>query len=469
MESRVKYSSFDMRTILIACCAGIFIMPLMSTMMNLALVSIGIEFGVGSRSLAMVNTTFLLASVMVMVPLARLSDIFGRKKMFITGLFVTVTSALIAAFSPSFEVLLAMRFVMGAGSAAISISSVAMLTEVFPFEKRGWAIGIQSTFIYLGIAVGPALGGAICDLLGWRYLFIFMVPFAAFALAFVLRFKKEIISDAGGSMDYRGSIIYGVTIMLTMYGVINLPNIWAAAMILIGLAMLYVFIRVMKRTDSPVLDLSVFKHRVFSRACISAYMNYASSYSVAFFMALYLQSIGALTASQAGLILLIQPGIQVAFTAKSGSYSDRIKDKRLLPTLGMAITCVAVSMVIFLGTEINFWHVGAVLVLFGIGYAFFSAPNTNSVMSSVPPKNRGEASGMIALVRQVGMMTSMGIAMCCIVMIMGTMDNLDDPSTFGQFIEVIRAAFTVCLGMCVVGTIFSWFRGKTAPDGTEFR
>ncbi|MDR2698196.1 MAG: MFS transporter [Candidatus Methanoplasma sp.] len=466
MEPPAKYTSIDTKTVLIACCAGIFIMPLMSTMMNLALVPIGVEFEVGSRSLAMVNTTFLLASVMVMVPLARLSDISGRKKVFIAGLIVTVASALIAAFSPSFEILLVMRFVMGAGSAAISISSVAMLTEVFPFERRGWAIGIQSTFIYLGIAIGPALGGFICDLLGWRYLFFFMVPFAAIALVFISRFKREIISDAGGSMDYRGSLMYGVTIILTMYGVINLPNLWAAALILVGLAMLFVFIREMKRANSPVLDLSVFRHKVFSRACISAYMNYGSSYSVAFFMALYLQSIGALTASQAGLILLIQPVIQVAFTAKSGSYSDRIADKRMLPTLGMAITCVAVFMVIFLGTEVNFYYIAAILILFGTGYAFFSAPNTNAVMSSVPPKNRGEASGMIALVRQVGMMTSMGVAMCCIVTIMGTMDNLN-PSTYEQFIDVIRAAFTVCLAMCVVGTIFSWFRGKSAAEATD--
>ncbi|MCL1811196.1 MAG: MFS transporter [Methanomassiliicoccaceae archaeon] len=468
MESPAKYSSADMRIVLIACCAGIFIMPLMSTMMNLALVSIGDEFGVGSRSLAMVNTTFLLASVAVMVPLARLSDISGRKKLFIAGLFTTLASALIAAFSPSFEILLVMRFVMGAGSAAISISSVAMLAEVFPFERRGWAIGIQSTFIYLGIAVGPALGGFICDLLGWRYLFFFLIPFTLVSLAFILRFKKEIISDAGAKMDYRGAMMYGVTIMLTMYGVINLPSLWAAVLAAVGLAMLSVFILMMKRTPSPVLDLSVFKHKVFSRACISAYMNYASSYSVAFFMALYLQSIGALTASQAGLILLIQPAIQVAFTAKSGSYSDRIADKRILPTLGMAITCVAVFMVIFLGTEVNFFYIGVTLVLFGIGYALFSAPNTNAVMSSVPPKNRGEASGMIALVRQIGMMTSMSVAMCCIAMIMGTMDNLN-PSTFDQFVDVIRAAFSVCLAMCVVGTFFSWFRGKPTAEEAGYK
>jgi branched-subunit amino acid permease len=100
-------------------------------------------------------------------------------------------------------------------------------------------------------------------------------------------------------------------------------------------------------------------------------------------------------------------------------------------------------------------------MLLGLGFALFSAPNTNSIMSSVPPKNRGEASGMIAVVRQLGMMTSMGIAMCCITLIMGTVNRVD-LSTYDQFIQVIQAAFTICLIMCVIGTLFSWFRGDTS-------
>ncbi|MDR1404824.1 MAG: MFS transporter [Candidatus Methanoplasma sp.] len=466
METPVKYTSSEMKTVLIACCAGVFITALMSTMMNMALVHIGTDFSVGSKSLAMVNTSFLLASVIVMVPLARLSDIAGRKKIFVAGLVITIVSALIAAFSPNFEILLLMRLLMGAGSAALSLAGVAMLTDIFPRERRGWAIGVQSTFVYLGIAIGPALGGFICDFLGWRALFFFMIPFAFVALFFILGFKKEIISDKDAKMDCRGSFLYGVTIVLTMYGAINMPEIWAVALVAAGLIMLCVFVAVMKRTKSPVLDLGVFKHKAFSRSCMAAYMNYASSYSVSFFIALYLQSIGALSASHAGLVMLIQPLVQVALTAKFGSYSDKIKDKRILPTAGMAITCAAVLIIIFLGTEMNLIHVLSALILLGLGYAMFAAPNTNTIMSSVPPKNRGEASGMISVVRQAGMMTSMGIAMCCISLIMGTADSIN-PSTYGQFVGVIKAAFSVCLAMCIAGVIFSWFRGDADEEYAE--
>jgi Arabinose efflux permease len=468
METRAGYTQKEMSIVLIACCAGIFITPLMSTMMNLALVAIGVEFDVGSRSLAMVNTTFLLASVIAMVPFARLSDIYGRRKIFIIGLVTILISSVAAAFSVNFEMLLAMRFMIGVAAAAISVSSIAMLTDVFPIHKRGWAIGIHTTFVYLGVAIGPALGGFLSDGIGWRSLFFFIVPFAAVSLFMLYSFKKEIISHGGMHMDIRGSILYGVTIMMTMYGLINLPELWAAIMTLAGLSLLFVFIRLMKRTESPVLDLSVFKHKIFSRSCITAFMNYASSYSVSFFMALYLQSIGALSASEAGLVMLIQPIIQVALSAKSGSYSDKLSDKRILPTLGMILTCVAVFMIIFLGTEVNFYYVAVILLLLGMGYALFSAPNTNTIMSSVPPGNRGEAAGMISVVRQTGMMLSMAIAMCCITFIMGSTDNLN-PSTYGDFVNVIRVAFVICLGMCIVGTFFSWFRGDLKEFENQIR
>jgi len=475
MESYVKSLSGEKKNLLIACCIGALIMPLMSTMMNLALVDIGEWFDVGSKDLAMVNTIFLLGSVVAMVPFARLSDIIGRKKIFIFGLIVTTVSAMAAALSPHFYVLLIMRFISGVGVAAVSTTSVAMLTEVFPFERRGWAIGIQTACIYVGSAIGPAFGGFICGFLGWREIFFLTIPFTVVSLFFILRFKRELVACAG-CMDYRGAVLFSATIMVTMCGAIGLPdiwngsielqNLWSPVLIAIGLAMLYYFLKAVKKAEFPVLDTSVFKYKVFSRSCLAAYMNYASSYSVSFFMALYLQSIGALSPMQAGLVIMIQPAIQVVLTAKFGSHSDRIRDKRILPTLGMAITGAGVAMIIFLGTTVNFWFVGLLLVVLGVGYGVFAAPNTSAVMTSLPPKNRGAASGIIALVRQLGMMTSVTIAMCSISIIMGTADNLG-PSTvdsFAPFVTVLQVAFTACFIMCVIGTIVSWFRGNN-PEG----
>lgn len=186
---------------------------------------------------------------------------------------------------------------------------------------------------------------------------------------------------------------------------------------------------------------------------------------MAFFFALYLQHIGALSAMQAGAVMLIQPLIQVLVTPRSGALSDRISDKRILPTIGMSITALGTLMVIFLGTSCNLYYVAAILFTLGLGFGIFSAPNTSLIMSSVPPKDRSAASGATAIFRQTGMMVSMGIAMCCISMIMGSTTAIT-PATHDAFVDVIHMAFTICLSMCIAGIGLTWFGVKGArPSG----
>ena len=153
---------------LLACCFAGFIAPLLSTMMNLSLVNIGAEFGAGSHSLAYVNTSFLLSSVIFMVPMAKVGDIYGKKKMFLLGVALIAVASLLAAFSPSFWFLIGCRVVMGAGSAAIVTTSVSMITDVFPITHRGGAIGLQTMCTYIGLAAGPPLGVTLNDVFGWH-------------------------------------------------------------------------------------------------------------------------------------------------------------------------------------------------------------------------------------------------------------------------------------------------------------
>ena len=459
MEGATMQSERNLRILLIACCSGVFIMPLMSTMMNLAIPTIEGEFHVGSHSSAMINTTFLLASVIAMVPIAKLSDIYGRRPIFYFGLVLTLVSSILATVIPSFDILLVLRFAMGVGSAAISMSSIVLLTDMFPAHRRGWAIGWHTTFVYLAVAFGPTLSGVLIQLFGWRSLFLLIIPICMVSLLFLFQFKGDVVSAPNDRMDVSGAIFYGVAISILMYGVISLPEPYAIVMVAAGLALMVLFIRSMRSKEAPVLDVGVFKYRVFLKTCIATFMNYGSSYSISFFMSLYLQGIGALTPLEAGLMMLIQPVFQIVLTIRCGRLSDTIENKRLLPTLGMAITAVAVLMIVLLGTEVNYYYIAAIFSILGIGYGIFSAPNTSALMSSVPPRNRGEASGMATLVRQTGMMFSMGIAMCCISIFMGSLDNLN-PDTFDMFIQVIRASFIICFIMCVIGVYASW----TATD-----
>lgn len=453
------FTDAERRRLLIAACLAGFVAPLLSTMANLSLVSIGEEFDAGSHLLAYVNTAFLLASVIFMVPLCRLADIRGKRKVFLAGLVVVIVACVLAFLSPSFWWLVACRAMMGAGSAALSSSSISLITDAYPPEHRGGALGLQTMCVYVGLAVGPPLGGVLNDAIGWHALFLLVVPIALASVACMSTVRFDIAPMEGRPFDTRGAVLYGAGIALTMGGVINLPDALALAMLAVGLVLVGLFVRSQLRTADHLLNVRLFRSRVFGGSCLAAFLSYAASYSISYFMALYLQSIGAMTATEAGMMMLIQAGIQAFLTPIFGRMSDRVADKRILPTAGMTLTALGVSTFMLYGTEADLSLIVVTMVLVGVGNGMFSSPNTSVVMGAVRRSETSEASGIVAVMRQTGMMVSMGIAMMFISLIMGGSDNLV-PENYGLFVDVIHISFAVCLAMCVVGIAASALRGR---------
>lgn len=455
------YSDKECRDLLFATCLGAAITPLMGTMISLALPCIGKDLDASTHSLAMINTVFLIASVMFMVPAARFASIYGMKKTSIIGLIVVIISAFLSALSPNLGFLLVMRFVLGAGSSILTVTGIAMLSAVYPAHRRGWAIGIYTAVTYIGFTLGPSIGGTLSDLIGWRVLFLLMVPLSISSLIFFLRFDKDIFPMHGKKMDMKGSFLWMGSILIMMLGVAYVTETWGMILIFSGSLLLIVTFYLLSKKENPVLNVKLFRICMFRRSCIAAFMNYAAASSLTFFLALYLQSIGQMTASEAGILMMLQPFIQAIFTVWSGSMSDRIEDKRILPTAGMGMICMGSLMMVFIGPEVSLLYVASVLLIFGMGIALFAAPNTSVIISSVSKEYRGEASGMVSVFRQTGMMVSMGIAMVCISVFMGSSDNIS-PSTYGPFMDSIHSAFLICFIMCLIGALISWFRGKNS-------
>lgn len=179
-------------------------------------------------------------------------------------------------------------------------------------------------------------------------------------------------------------------------------------------------------------------------------MNYSACYSISFFMALYLQSIGAMSATEAGMLMLIQPVVQIIAANLSGRAYDMISDKRVLAAIGAVVTAVGVAMFLFLGLESSKAFVVLILIVCGIGAGMFSTPNTTLMISLVDKKDRGDASSSVAVMRQTGMMMSMGIAMACISLIIGSTDNIK-PENYGLFLDTIHLALGICLATCLIG------------------
>lgn len=458
------YTDLERRIVLIACSISAFITPLLSTMMNLSLVSIGEEFAVGSHDLAYVNTAFLLSSVIFMVPLAKVGDIYGKRRTYLAGLLIILVACILAILSPSFWFLIMCRVLMGAGSAAVTCTSMSMIVDVYPPQNRGGAIGMQTMCVYIGLAAGPPIGGVLNDLVGWHNVFFIVLPMTLVSMALMSRIRWEISPDKGSRFDSRGTILYALAISLTMGGVINMPQTWAFAATVVGVIFLFLFIRSQSSCPHRLLKTSLFRNRVFSGACIATFLSYAASYSISFFLALYLQHIGGLTATEAGILMLVQPGVQAFGTPMFGRLSDRVADKRILPTVGMLIIAAGLLSMMTYGLDTSFVQIVLTMAVIGVGFSFFSAPNTSVIMGSVGRNDTGEASAMASVMRQTGMMVSMGIAMVFIAVIMGSADNIS-PSTYGDFLDVLMYSFGTCFAMCILGAFLSMLRKK--DGGTE--
>jgi len=463
MMQRV-YTKREKNMVLLASSVAIFITPAMASMVNLALVSIGNDFNVGTHNLGWITTTFFISSVAFLLPAGRIADLYGKKRTFVIGCIIVLIGNLLSSLAIDFWMLCFFRIITGAGAAFISCTGVSMIMEVFSREERGKALGINTAFVYLGASLGPVIGGLLTDAFGWRSIFYIIIPMAVIALFAISHLRTEFISSEG-SFDIRGSFVYGLSIIFAMYGVMNLPNAGSIISLILGIMLLIAFIHIQKHDTWPLIDLNIFKNSGFSRSIFATLLNYASSYAVSFFLSLYLQSIGALSASEASMILLIQPLVQVILTPFAGKWADHL-DLRMLPTVGMAFTFFGLMLLLFVGININIPLIFFALLILGLGYSLFSAPNTLAVMSYVRAAEYSEASSMLSTMRQTGMMFSLGIAMCIISVVMGNADNLS-PENYASFVSVMRTSWIVFMFLSLVGCFFSWFRGRSVPSDVK--
>jgi len=397
-----------------------------------------------------------------MVPMSRLSDLYGKKMLFVIGVVIVLFSSLMSALSASFTILLAWRLITGLGTACIASTSISMIAQVYPKASRGLPLALNTMCIYIGASLGPALGGVITDVFGWRYMFLSLIPFSVSALLVIFFFKKDFRTSAGEPFDLKGSLLYGIGIVALMYGVLTVPSMTSAAFIAAGIVILMIFFNFETKYEYPVLKVGLFKGRTFRRSTLAAFLNYGSSYAVIYTLSLYLQNVGSMTAAAAGLVILVQPAVQAIVTPFAGRTSDKI-NPRVLTTAGMIMMCCGTALMITLTSNVEMMEIYTILLCTGLGYALFSSPNTNLIMGNVTSKDYSESSGVISVMRQVGMMTSVAVIMCMIAVTMGT--NTAIAGMVDEFITAIRYAFSVCFLLAAAGAFMTWFSKEPIDTG----
>ena len=436
-----------------------FLPPFMASSINIALPAIGAEFSMDAILLGWIATSYLLSAAVFMVPFGKVADIYGMKKVFFLGLAVFTASSLIAFFAPTSTILIGSRILQGIGSAMIFGTGTAILVSVFPLQERGKILGINAASVYLGLSLGPFLGGLLTEYFGWRSLFLINVPLGLIPLALGMwKLKGEWAGAREDRFDLTGSAIYSLMLVAVMFGFSLLPAWQGAALVLVGVATFFLFIRWESGVACPVLDVRLFKNnRVYAYSNLAALISYSATFAITFLLSLYLQYIKGLAPDQAGLIMLAQPAMMAIFSPFTGRLSDRM-EPRLVATAGMALTFVAVLAFVFLSAETSLIFIVACLITLGMGLALFTSPNTNAIMSSVEPRCYGVGSATLGTMRLVGQVASMSFVMMVFSLYLGKVEIT--PQYYPLFLSSVKVAFAVFSALCILGIFASLARGK---------
>lgn len=436
-----------------------FLTPFMASSVNIALPSIGREFSMDAVLLAWVPTSYLLSATVFLLPFGRIADIYGMKRIFTYGIVIYIISSLLAATSTSAIMLILFRIPQGIGGSMIFGTGVAIIASAYPVEERGRALGINVAAVYLGLSLGPFLGGLLTQHFGWRSIFLANLPLGLIVITLLLwKLKGEWAEAKREKFDLSGSVIYGLAVVAIIYGLSILPEILGLVVILIGILGFVAFVWWETKAASPILNMNLFKNnRVFAFSNFAALINYSATFAVAFLLSLYLQYTKGFSPQTAGMVLLSMPAIQAIFSPLAGRLSDRIAPQ-ILASIGMALTTIGLILLTFLGQNTAIGFILVSLIILGFGFAFFSSPNTNAVMSSVETKTYGVASATLATMRQIGMMLSMGIAMLIFAIYIGRVEIT--PEYYSAFVAGMKIAFVIFAALCFVGIFASLARGK---------
>ncbi len=472
--------------ILLSVALGLFMVVLDISILNIALpaISSGLH-----ATLAAVEWTLIIYTLALtaLVPFfGRISDVMGRRRLFIIGMMIFSGASLLAAFSQSIMWLIGARLIQAFGGALITANVLAIITDVFPAGKRGTAMGVQAILISGGASMGPIIGGFLVTHFGWQSVFLVNVPIGIVASIMGFFILPQLKSNrAMEPIDWVGSglLLGGLTPLLL--GVTEGPewnwSLTSLILIVVGIVGIALFIVRELRTRYPLLDLTLFKIKEFAAGQAAGMFATIALSTMTLLFPFYWQVLRGYSAETTGIYMLPMPLTLMVFAPLAGRFSDKL-GARGISSIGLALIGVGLFLISQVTATMPVWHVLWRLMLFGAGLGMFTAPNNNAVMSSAPPHRRGVASGLLGMFRYSGQ--SFGIAFAGTVFVtfatagtfaLHSFPSLAQAATADAtaagvqnlataFMNGMHATALLAIPFTVIGIFLSLMRGKHTPS-----
>ncbi|WP_405307612.1 MFS transporter [Methanobrevibacter sp.] len=423
--------------------------------------SIADEFAMNNVVQNWIPTIALLVVAVFTLPAGQISGKYGVKKSLIMGVLIFIFASLGACLSFTTEIFLLFRVVQGIGMAFLNVSAMAMVVQAINPQNRGKALGFTVTGIYLAGSLSPVLCGFLVYNLGWRAMFYFVIPFLVLCLILMLlKIPGEWKTYEKDKIDSIGYLIYGIGILLFIYGFTNLMNTVGWVCVIIGLCLLIIFAYYELNVESPAFNMRLFKNMKFTSSNIAALCSYLAIAAITTILNYHFQYVRNWDAQLTGIMLIITPIIMALIAPNAGKLSDKIHPQKLA-AFGMSIATVTLLILLFLDANTPIYLIVVAMILQGVGMGLFTTPNTNAIMSSVPPKETPNASAAQSAMRTIGQTMSLGLLTLVFAWIMGSLKLSSEHADL--IVQCSQIVCMICTVVCIVA-IFASLVGIRSKD-----
>jgi len=432
-----------------------FMTTFIGSALNLSIPAIGGDFQTSAVLTGWIITGYMLAAAALSVPFGRLADMTGRRRIMISGILFFALSSGLCAISWSIWLLLLFRVLQGIAAAMIFSTSIAVLISAFPPEKRGVVLGLSVSATYIGLTTGPVVGGILNHYMGWRSIFAFtFIMGAAIFLLSIRRLEGGEIAGTDEKPDIAGNLLYIAMVTSLMFGLSAFSSLSAARWLVpLGVLLFIVFIYHELKVSDPIIEVRLFYHNpAYLLSNLAALLNYGATFALGYLLSIYLQLILGYDSQTAGLILICQPLLMALLSPIAGRLSDAIAPYKLA-SFGMGLTSLGLAAFIFISASYPLWLIIVSLLVIGVGFAFFSSPNTNAVMSCVEKKDYGVASSILSTMRSLGHTSSMAAVTLIMAARMGTATF--EEAGADRLLDMMRVSFIFFAALCLIGVFFS--------------